>query len=62
MNRFERGIIKELRKLREAEAALQANFEKLPKAGADAERYFLASLRSLDRQVSQFELFLERVA
>lgn len=62
MSVFERRIVKELRKLREAEAALQAIYEKLPESSAQAGQFFMASLKSLDERVNQFESFLEHVA
>ena len=62
MSTFERRIVAELRKLREAEAALQATYEKLPESGAQAGQSFVASLKSLNERVNQFESFLERAA
>ena len=62
MSVFERRILAELRKLREAEATLEAIYEELPKRGAEAGQSFMASLKSLDERVNQFESFLERVA
>ena len=62
MTTFERRILAELRRLHEAEAALQATYESLRGSGAQAGRSFMASLKSLDERVNQFESFLERVA
>jgi hypothetical protein len=62
MTTFERRILAELRRLHEAEAALEATYESLRGSGVQAGRSFLASLKSLDERVNQFESFLERVA
>jgi hypothetical protein len=62
MGAFERKILVELGRLREAEAALQATYETLAGSGSLAGRSFLVSLRSLDERVNRLERFLERVA
>jgi len=62
MSTFERRILAELRILHEAEAALQATYERLRGSGAQAGQSFIASLKSLDERVNQLESFLERVA
>jgi hypothetical protein len=62
MSTFERRILAELRMLHEAEAALQATYERLRGSGAQAGQSFMASLHSLDERVSKFESFLELYA
>ncbi len=62
MSVFECRVVAELRRLREAEAALQAIYEKLPENGVQAGQSFMASLKSLDERVNRFESFLERAA
>jgi hypothetical protein len=62
MGVFEHGVWTELRKLREAEASLQAMYETLPSAGADTGRSFMASLRALDERVKRLESLLESAA
>ena len=60
MSIFERRVLAELRKLREAEAALQNMYQNLHAGGGDSRR-FLVSLRSLDERVNRLESLLEDV-
>lgn len=61
MSVFERRVLAELRKLREAEAALEGMYETLQRSPTTGDS-FMASLRTLDERVNQFEMFLERAA
>ena len=61
MSVFERSVLAELRNLREAEAALEAQYRTLARGGADSRR-FMASLQSLDDRVSLLENLLENIA
>ena len=61
MSIFERRVLAELRKLREAEAALEGMYQSLHGGRADSGR-FLASLRSLDERVNRLESLLESAA
>jgi hypothetical protein len=61
MSVFERRVLAELRKLREAEAALEGLYRTLSHGGSDSGS-FLASLRSLDDRVSRLENLLESAA
>lgn len=62
MNVFERSVWMELRKLREAEEALQAMYETLQGGGAGTARWFMSSLRTLDERVNRLESLLEHAA
>jgi len=62
MSTTEGRILAELRRLRAAEAALLASYEKLLASGTQAGLSFVASLKSLDERLNQFETFLERIA
>ncbi|MCU1338339.1 MAG: hypothetical protein JWO19_3920 [Bryobacterales bacterium] len=59
---FENRVWTELRKLREAEASLQAMYETLPGAEAETGRSFMVSLRALDERLRRLESFLESAA
>ena len=61
MSILERKVLAELRKVREAEAALEGMYQTLSRPGADSGR-FLASLRSLDERVNRLESLLESAA
>jgi hypothetical protein len=61
MSIFERRVLAELRKLREAEAALEGMYQSLHVGRADR-RSFVASLRSLDERVNRLESLLEGAA
>ena len=62
MSTFERKILAELRMLHEAEAALQATYERLHGSDTQAGQSFMASLQRLEERVNQFESYLERAA
>lgn len=59
---FERKILAELKKLREAEAALETMYQNLRRGGSDNGRSFMASLSSLDERVNRLESLLDGVA
>jgi len=61
MSVFERRVLAELRKLREAEATLEGMYQTLQRSPAIGDS-FMESLRSLDERVNEFEMFLERAA
>ena len=61
MSILERRVLAELRKVHEAEAALEGMYQTLSRPDADGGR-FLASLRSLDERVSRLESLLESAA
>ena len=62
MSMFERKVWMELRRLREAEEALEAMYERLQGGGADTARSFISSLKTLDERVNRLETLLDRVA
>jgi len=62
MSIFERRVLAELVKLREAEATLEGMYKTLGRTGADNGRSFMNSLRSLDERVNRLESLLERAA
>jgi hypothetical protein len=62
MSVYDRRVWMELRKLRRAEQALQALYERLQGGGAPYAKTFLSSLKLLDRQVEHVENLLERAA
>ena len=61
MSMLERRVLAELRRLHQAEAALEGMYRTLSRPGADSGR-FLASLRSLDERVSRLESLLASAA
>ena len=61
MSNLERRVLAELRRVHEAEAALEGMYQTLSRPGADNGR-FMASLRSLDERVSRLESLLESAA
>jgi len=61
MSVFERRVLAELRKLREAEATLEGMYQRLQRSPATGDS-FMESLRTLDERVNEFEMFLERAA
>ena len=61
MSIFERRVLAELRRLREAEAALENMYQNLHGSSAESRR-FLVSLRSLDERVNRLESLLEGAA
>jgi len=61
MSILERRVLAELRKVHEAEAALEGMYQTLSGPGADRRR-FMVSLRSLDERVNRLESLLESAA
>jgi hypothetical protein len=62
MSIFERRVLAELVKLRQAESALEGMYKTLRTTGADNGKSFMSSLRNLDERVNRLENLLERAA
>ena len=62
MEILERRVLAELRKVREAEAALENMYRGLRNGSSDHARSFMASLNRLDERVNHLESLLEGVA
>lgn len=63
MGMFESRVLAELKKLREAEAALESRYQSLRRGGGDnGRRSFMASLSSLDERVNRLESLLDGAA
>lgn len=61
MSAFERRVLAELRKVHQAEAALEGMYQTLSRPGADRGR-FMVSLRTLEDRVSRLASLLESAA